>query len=345
MNIDTNTIYLIIGSIIGLMTFYSMFFVVGQKTATIVEVLGKFSSVKSAGLNFKLPYPIGKIETNVNLQVRELKINIDTKSSNNAFLTFTVGVQYKVIDSKVKEAYYNLDNPVSQMKTYIVNAVKAKSSNMTMNDLFTSRNDIEDSVKKDLTKEFESYGLKIVNVLVDDPKPSASIIEASNEVLAAERKKDASVANAEALRIDLVGRAQADKEALILKGEAFQEYRALMANGNFEAMQVMMGTHKVEITYEDKQVLDKETGETTTKSVEVQKIVPVANPVQSDITAKDLLDFFAGIDQRETLKDIGRSGSTTFIIPSSFNDGSSQNAVDFATMNKVLQQDKKEENK
>lgn len=33
-------------------------FVVKQKTAAIVEVFGKFQSAKTAGLNFKLPWPI-----------------------------------------------------------------------------------------------------------------------------------------------------------------------------------------------------------------------------------------------------------------------------------------------
>lgn len=198
---------------------------VKQHTMQIIEVFGRFYNAKHAGLRCKIPYPIGIIAGTVDLRIMELVKVISVKALDNAFVEVPVKVQYRVIPEKIKEAYYELQNPSAQMLSYIVNVVRATASAMPMNDLFQSKNAIEDSVKKTLNERFSNYGYAIVNVLVDDPQPSQEVRTAFDKVVASEREKEAAVNQAEAYRIRKVEEARAEAESIMLKSRAYVESR------------------------------------------------------------------------------------------------------------------------
>ena len=191
----------------------------------IIEVFGRFYNAKHAGLRIKVPYPIGIVVGTVDLRIMELVKVISVKALDNAFLEVPVKVQYRVIPEKVKEAYYELQNPSAQILSYIVNVVRATASAMPMNDLFQSKNTIEDAVKRTLNERFSNYGYAIVNVLVDDPQPSQEIRSAFDKVIASEREKEAAINQAEAYRIRKVEEARAEAESIMLKSRAYIESR------------------------------------------------------------------------------------------------------------------------
>jgi len=305
----------------------SFFTIVTQKTANVIEVFGKFSSVKRAGLNMKPPFPFGVVATTVNLQVREISSSVGVKSKDNAFLDVPVKVQYQIIDEKVKEAYYELDNPVKQMTSYIVNSVRSKASELDMAQLYSDKDSFEADVRIGLTEKFKPFGYEIVNVLVDDPQPSKEIVDSYNRVLSAERDKEAAKNEAESLRIKLVGQARAEKESLVLKGEAFKEYRAKIAEGNVEAMGLMLGTH--EIVFET--TIDKD-GIEKVKEVLTLKDVPF----ETNLTHRDILDFFKAVDTNEAMRDIGKEKSNTIILPGNQSGKNNDDILNVITMMKSL---------
>ena len=60
-------------------------FTVKQKTAVVIERLGKFQRIAQSGLQFKIPFIDQKSGT-VNLRVRELPVNIETKTKDDVFV-------------------------------------------------------------------------------------------------------------------------------------------------------------------------------------------------------------------------------------------------------------------
>ncbi len=198
---------------------------VKQQTVQVVEVFGKFHNAKYAGLQLKVPYPIGVVSGTMSLAIKEVAHSINVKALDNAFLEVPVKVQYRVIPNKIKEAFYELSSPESQIVSYIVNVVRSTASQMPMSDLFQSKTTIEDSVKSTLNERFVTYGYEIVNVLVDDPQPSEEIRKAFDRVIASEREKEAAHNHAEAYRVQRVGEAQAESESINLKSLAYIKSR------------------------------------------------------------------------------------------------------------------------
>ena len=76
----------------------SSFFTVKQQTAVVIERFGKFTSIRSSGLQLKIPV-IDRIAGRVNLRIQQLDVIIETKTKDNVFIKMKVSVQFNVIQS------------------------------------------------------------------------------------------------------------------------------------------------------------------------------------------------------------------------------------------------------
>ncbi len=231
--------FLFEASLVVLIAFlaWTSFFVVKQKTAIVVEFLGKFSFIAKAGLNFKLPLPFMTISEPISLQLHQMKEEVSVKTKDNAFVTFPISVQYKVIESRIREAYYELASPVQQISSYVLNVVRSETALLSMDELYTKKEEIATAVKLDLRTKMARFGFEIVTVLVDEPMPSKEVRVAFNRVIAAERERESAINEAEAIRIIKVGEARAQAESLELTANAYVKQRQIYAQGAKEAME------------------------------------------------------------------------------------------------------------
>ncbi|MGB5384417.1 MAG: SPFH domain-containing protein, partial [Lutimonas sp.] len=103
--------------IIILLIFFAAF-IVKQQTAVIIERFGKFQSVRTAGLQFKIPL-IDRIAAKVSLKIQQLDVIIETKTKDDVFVHLKISVQYQILKNKVYEAFYELQNPKEQITAYV----------------------------------------------------------------------------------------------------------------------------------------------------------------------------------------------------------------------------------
>ena len=68
------------------------------------------------------------------------------KTKDNVFVSLPVHLQLRIVDAKA--ALYQLDDPGSQIASFVLNAVRARTADMTMQDLFAQRDTIADAVLK-----------------------------------------------------------------------------------------------------------------------------------------------------------------------------------------------------
>jgi regulator of protease activity HflC (stomatin/prohibitin superfamily) len=69
------------------------------------------------------------------------------------------------------------------------------------------------------------FGLKIRRIIIDEPTAPAEVQAAFNEVRASERLKEAARNKADAHKIEIIAKAQAEKEADILRGQGKAGFR------------------------------------------------------------------------------------------------------------------------
>ena len=231
-------VFLYVILIIGLFLFLSSFFTVKQQTAVIIERFGKFTSVRSSGLQLKIPV-VDRIAGRVNLKIQQLDVIIETKTKDNVFVKMKVSVQFKVIQDKVYDAFYKLEYPHDQITAYVFDVVRAEVPKLKLDDVFERKDDIAIAVKRELNEAMTTYGYDIINTLVTDIDPDIQVKNAMNRINAADREKTAAEFEAESSRIRIVAKAKAEAESKRLQGQGIADQRREIARGLVESVDVL----------------------------------------------------------------------------------------------------------
>lgn len=226
--IATIVIVLILLIILG--TIFDGYFIVRTREAAILERLGKFQKVAHAGLHFKMPW-IDRVRDKISLQVRQLDVMVETKTKDNVFVQIPVAVQYEVVQGREREAYYMLSNHEQQIVAYVQDNVRSSVANMNLDDSFSSKDTIARNVAASLRDNMAEYGWNFVNTLVTDIRPDSRVRESMNSINAAQREREAAVAQAEAEKIRVVKEAEGAAEAKKLQGRGVADQRKEIVEG------------------------------------------------------------------------------------------------------------------
>jgi regulator of protease activity HflC (stomatin/prohibitin superfamily) len=252
------------------------FFTVKQQRVAIIERFGKFSRIARAGLCMKIPV-IERIVDFLNLKIQQLDVNIETKTSDNVFMTLTISVQYRVLAKNANDAYYKLDNPKDQIRSYVFDVVRAEVPKLDIDEVFQNKDDIAIAVKTELTDTMREFGYLIVKTLVTDIEPDKKVKDSMNEINAAKRFRMASEQKAMAERIIIIKNAEAEAKSKELLGQGLAEKRKAIARGIKDAAE------------------------------SIRLAIPESSP-------KEILNILLMSQYIETLKEIGKQ-SNTMMVP------------------------------
>ncbi len=223
---------------LGLLVLFSSVFTVKQQTSAIMERLGKFHSIRSSGLHFKIPF-IDRITGRINLKIQQLDVMVETKTKDNVFVKLKVSVQFRVLEDSVYDAFYKLENPYEQITAYVFDTVRAEVPKMKLDDVFERKDDIAVAIRRELEEAMNEYGYGIVKALVTDIDPDHAVKNAMNRINAAEREKLAAEYEGESERIRIVAKAKAEAESKRLQGQGIADQRREIARGLEESVDIL----------------------------------------------------------------------------------------------------------
>lgn len=228
------TLILCIGVVFVLLLLIG-FYIVEQQTAAVIERFGKFNKISKSGLNWRIPF-IDRIAGRISLRVLQLDVAVETKTKDNVFVKIIVAVQYYVLPAKVYEAFYSLDNPEAQIKSFVFDTVRARVPNIVLDDVFEKKDEIADAVKTELSETMGQFGYGIIKTLVTDIDPDEMVKASMNEINAAQRQKVAAIEKGEANKILQVKEAEAEAESKALQGKGVADQRKAIIEGLRESV-------------------------------------------------------------------------------------------------------------
>jgi len=223
--------------------------IIKEQTSVVVERFGKFIKIADSGLNFIIPF-IDKKAAAVNLRIQQLDVTIETKTLDDVFVNLQVSVQYSVRRNMVKEAFYSLDNPTNQISSYIFDDVRAEVPKLELDDVFAKKDDIAVAVQQNIAQSMGKYGYDIIKALITDIDPDHKVKESMNRINAAKREKEAALEEAEANKIRIVKKAEAEAEAKRLSGEGIAQQRLEIVRGFKESVEDFKKSLKT-VTHEE----------------------------------------------------------------------------------------------
>lgn len=238
--------------VVAILILRGSLYMVKQKNAVIIERLGKFNKVAKAGLHVKIPL-IDTISGNVNLKVRELPVEVETKTKDDVFVKIVVSVQFFVIDNMdgIKDSFYELNNPEQQIQSYVFDSIRSEVPLMELDDVFAQKEKIAIAIKNELSDTMQQFGFDFIKALVTDIDPDAKVKQSMNEINAAKRMKEAAREEAAAAKIRVVAAAEADSESKRLAGEGIAKQRIAIANGLKESVEEVKQAMEEHVTSQD----------------------------------------------------------------------------------------------
>lgn len=205
-----------------------------QESVGVIESFGKFSRIAESGCNCLNPFCCEGVAGVLSLRIQQLDVQCETKTRDNVFVTLVVSVQYQVHDPK--DAFYKLTNSHTQISSYVFDVVRASVPKLNLDDVFLEKEAIASSIRDELTKSMNRFGFNILQALVNDIRPAPKVIDAMNDINAAQRLRVAAMEKAEAAKIRVVKEAEADAEAKYLHGSGVARQRQAIVAGLRESV-------------------------------------------------------------------------------------------------------------
>lgn len=214
------------------------FFTVEQQTIAIVERFGKFARFAEPGLQLKTPFGIERVAARPSMRIRQLNLDVETKTRDDVFVIIRLAVQYCIpAKENVFDAFYKLADHTIQMNSWVFDVVRSKVPSMKLDEVFENKDEIADDVKKNLQERMSQYGWEIVRALVNDIEPDAKVKDAMNEVNRQQRLRSAAEAQGDKEKILVIKKAEAEAESKRLQGEGIANQRRAIINGYRDSIQ------------------------------------------------------------------------------------------------------------
>jgi regulator of protease activity HflC (stomatin/prohibitin superfamily) len=214
------------------------FNIIRQTEIAIVETLGKFTKAENAGWCFVWT-PIQVVRARLDTQIQRINEKVSVKTFDSQFVQLDTTILVQITDGY--KAYYTLANPIPTIKDMVLNTVRPICATMTLEQLFNDRDEVVTQIKETLQTRLNGYGYSLVDVLVDQPQLSREAEETFNNVLLAEKKRQASIAEAEANRIKVEAQASAEAESQRLRAQGLADARKILATSLKESIDDLKG--------------------------------------------------------------------------------------------------------
>lgn len=214
--------------------------VVPQSEVFVVERFGKYTGSLSAGINFIVPM-IDQVRHRISILERQLpafEISVITKDNVEVVLEATNF--FRITDAA--RSVYRIQNIDQAIQTTAESIVRSAAGKLDLDELQSSRAQMNDEILTNLQKAAEVWGIDITRTEITDVMIDDQTKEAQRQQLNAERQRRAQVAQAEGAKrsVELNAEAQlyeAQKQAEAVRVAADAEAYAIKIKAQATAEQ------------------------------------------------------------------------------------------------------------
>jgi len=222
--------FIIIGFLIFLfITVWNCFRVVPQKSAFIVQRLGKYSKTLDAGLHFLFPW-FDVVAYRHSLKEQAMDVPPQTCITKDNIPVEVDGILYlQVVDAK--DASYGINNYKFAATQLAQTTMRSVIGRLELDKTFEERDTINHTIVSAVDKASDPWGVKITRYEVKNIVPPQSIKDAMEKQMRAEREKRATIAESEGARQSQINRAEGEKSERIAHSEGEKMRRINEAEG------------------------------------------------------------------------------------------------------------------
>lgn len=208
--------------------------IVPTQSAYIVERLGKFRGVLHAGFHVLIPF-FDRVAYRRSLKEQVIDVPEQTCITRDNVSVSIDGVLFLQVLSPEKSAYGISDYEWGAIQL-AQTALRSAIGKLEMDKTFEERSRINQEVVEALDDATAAWGVKVLRYEIRDITPPASVMEAMEKQMRAEREKRAVIAQSEGDMQSQINLAEGAKAAAIAESEGLKQAMINKAEG--EAAQI-----------------------------------------------------------------------------------------------------------
>ena len=205
--------------------FSSVHFIQPGEEATVTRFGGKYVGSYGPGTNISYPYPISIVEKENVVEIRTEEVPsklILTGDQNLVDLSYSV--RWNINDLPLFQ--FQLADPIETVREAAETAMRSSVAEKTLDTVISGegRADIQLNVQTRMQALLDGYGagINVQGVDIDKTDPPESVVEAFNDVLAAQQDAERELNGARRYSQRLLARAEGDAEQF---NQIYAEYR------------------------------------------------------------------------------------------------------------------------
>jgi regulator of protease activity HflC (stomatin/prohibitin superfamily) len=211
--------------------------IVPQARAGVIERLGRYSRTLDAGLAIVVPF-IDRLRPLIDL--REQVVSFKPQpviTEDNLVVSIDSVIYFQVTDPKA--ATYEIANYIQAIEQLTVTTLRNVVGGMSLEDTLTSRDQINNQLRGVLDEATGKWGVRVNRVELKAIDPPATIQEAMEKQMRADRDKRAAILTAEGVKQSQILTAEGEKQSAILRAQGQRESQILQAEGQSKAIETV----------------------------------------------------------------------------------------------------------
>ena len=208
--------------------------VVPQQSAYVVERLGRFSGVLSAGFHLLIPF-LDVIRYRHSLKEIALDIPAQVCITRDNVQVGVDGILYlKVLNPE--RASYGISDFGFAITQLAQTTLRSEVGKIDLDRSFEERMNINQAIVQELDKASEAWGVKVLRYEIKNITPPHDVLAAMEKQMRAEREKRAVILTSEGQRDAAINEAEGDKQQVIKASEARKQQQINEAEGEASAI-------------------------------------------------------------------------------------------------------------
>jgi regulator of protease activity HflC (stomatin/prohibitin superfamily) len=239
VNVEQYTPWIVVAiiALFGLIVLARAIRIIPQASAGIVERLGRYHRTLQAGLNVVVPF-VDRVRPLIDL--REQVVSFPPQpviTADNLVVSIDSVIYFQVTDPKA--ATYEIFNYIQAIEQLTVTTLRNVAGGMDLERTLTSREDINMQLRGVLDEATGKWGIRVNRVEIKAIDPPATVQQAMEMQMRAEREKRATILNAEGVRQSAILTAEGNKQSAILSAEGAARAAIVRAEGEATAIQTV----------------------------------------------------------------------------------------------------------
>jgi regulator of protease activity HflC (stomatin/prohibitin superfamily) len=213
--------------------------IVPQARAGVVERLGRYQRTLDPGLALLVPF-VDRLKPLIDL--REQVVSFPPQpviTEDNLVVNIDTVIYYQVIDPR--SATYEIANYIAAIEQLTVTTLRNVIGGITLEQTLTSRDQINAELRGVLDEATGKWGIRVNRVELKAVDPPATIQEAMEKQMRAERDKRAAILTAEGFKQSQILTAEGEKQSAILRAEGKRQAQIVEAEGQAKAIGTVFG--------------------------------------------------------------------------------------------------------